>query len=202
MSLKIKTPPASLAELLLQSVCDHLRRIAALDESPAIAPDDLAHIRALTEAAVALMDGPKSKTRRALLTQTWTLCLDCWPDKITQPLSPVQSVSSVKYYSVDGLKETFGASNYKLTGLASWDPQISLLPDKSWPQTDGRDGAIEIEFVAGYGDALADVPAPILQAIRLLVAHWYESREAVAFATPHEIPMGVATLIQPYRIYR
>ena len=68
MSLKIKTPPASLAELLLQSVCDHLRRIAALDESPAIAPDDLAHIRALTEAAVALMDGPKSKTRRALLT--------------------------------------------------------------------------------------------------------------------------------------
>ena len=32
----------------------------------------------------------------------------------------------------------------------------------------------------GYGDAAGDVPEPLRQAIRLLVAHWYENRGLVA----------------------
>ncbi len=203
MSLTLKTPPASLADLMLQSVCDQLRRIAELDESPEIAPDDLEHIRALTDAAVEQMDGPISKTRRALLTQTWTLTLDCWPSKIVLPLSPVQSVSSVGYSDTDGVQQILDPLAYRVTGLASWDPTISLVNGETWPELDTIPAGIEVEFVAGYGDDLADLPAPVLQAIRMLTAHWYEQREAVltgSIAT--ELPLGVASLIQPYRIYR
>ena len=37
---------------------------------------------------------------------------------------------------------------------------------------------IELDVEVGYGDAPADVPEPLRQAIRLLVAHWYENRGA------------------------
>ena len=39
---------------------------------------------------------------------------------------------------------------------------------------------IEIDVEAGYGDAPADVPQPLRQAIELLVAHWYENRGLIA----------------------
>jgi uncharacterized phiE125 gp8 family phage protein len=35
---------------------------------------------------------------------------------------------------------------------------------------------IELDVTVGFGDAAADVPEPLRQAIRLLVAHWYENR--------------------------
>ncbi|MGE5260788.1 MAG: head-tail connector protein [Actinomycetota bacterium] len=36
--------------------------------------------------------------------------------------------------------------------------------------------AFEIAFTAGYGGAADDVPGPIKQALKLLVAHWFERR--------------------------
>lgn len=202
MSLTLKTAPDSLDELMLQSVCDHLRRIAALDESPVIAPDDLDHIRALNVAAVELMDGPISKTRRSLLTQTWIATFDYFSREMPLRLAPVQSVSSVKYIDQDGAEQTVSSALYRLYGADSWDPVVAPIFGETWPETQSTVEAVTIEFVAGYGDGLEDVPAPILHAVRMLVAHWYENREAIDFNTPHEIPLGVATLIQPYRIFR
>jgi hypothetical protein len=46
-------------------------------------------------------------------------------------------------------------------------------------------------------------PAPLLQAARMLVAHWYEAREAAALdnglTAAVEPPFGFWTLIGPYR---
>ena len=39
---------------------------------------------------------------------------------------------------------------------------------------------IEIDVEVGYGAAGSDVPEPLRQAIRLLIAHWYENRGLVA----------------------
>jgi uncharacterized phiE125 gp8 family phage protein len=59
---------------------------------------------------------------------------------------------------------------------------------------------IEIDFVAGYGDAPSDVPQPIRQALLLLVAHWYENREPVEIgATATVIPGSVSSLLSLYR---
>lgn len=45
-------------------------------------------------------------------------------------------------------------------------------------------------------------PAPLKEAVRQLVAHWYENREAsLVGVTAEEIPFGVFDLIAPYRVW-
>lgn len=202
MPLALKTPPASLAALMLQDVCDHLRRVAMLDAEPPIAPADLAHIERLTEAAVATLDGPASKTRRALLTQVWTTTFEWFAPELPLLLSPVQSIVSVKYRDPDGLLRTLGGSKYKLHGATSWDPILAPAYSETWPEIASTSCAVIVEFTAGYGDTLADVPPPLLQAIRQLVAEWYETREGLAWSSLSELPHGVRNLVQPFRIYR
>ncbi len=51
---------------------------------------------------------------------------------------------------------------------------------------------LDAEFSGGW-------PAPILQAVRLLVAHWYTHRETVAVGAMVEIPFGTAQMLAPYR---
>jgi uncharacterized phiE125 gp8 family phage protein len=63
--------------------------------------------------------------------------------------------------------------------------------------------AYEVFFTAGYGDEPEDVPAPIRQALLMLVAHWFERREPVVLgAAPQEVPATVAGLLLPYRRLR
>ena len=77
------------------------------------------------------------------------------------------------------------------------------MRDPSWPKPGRTANGIEIAFVAGYGDAAADVPAPIRQAILLLVAHWHEHREPVEIgAAKPPCPSTVSELLQPYRWVR
>ena len=52
-----------------------------------------------------------------------------------------------------------------------------------------------ITFTAGYGADPSDVPAPLRQALLLLVAHGYAHRE-----TDAGLPMMVQALIQPFRV--
>ena len=60
---------------------------------------------------------------------------------------------------------------------------------------------IEIDITCGYGDASADVPEPLRQAIRLLVAHWYENRGLIASGGEvAALPQSAAALIAPYRV--
>jgi uncharacterized phiE125 gp8 family phage protein len=56
---------------------------------------------------------------------------------------------------------------------------------------------IELDVTAGYGDSAAAVPEPLRQAIRLLVARAYESRDRVE---QDALPETVAALIAPYRV--
>lgn len=41
----------------------------------------------------------------------------------------------------------------------------------------------------------------VKHAVRLLVGHWYNSREAVAFSTPSELPFGLAAILIPMKKY-
>ena len=60
---------------------------------------------------------------------------------------------------------------------------------------------IELDVTFGFGDAAADLPEPLRQAIRLLVAHWYENRGLVAAADKSTVlPSTVAALISSYRV--
>ncbi|HEY8334021.1 MAG TPA: head-tail connector protein, partial [Tardiphaga sp.] len=66
----------------------------------------------------------------------------------------------------------------------------------------GRDVAgIEIDIEVGFGAVASDVPEPLRQAMRLLVAHWYDNRGVMAIGgSVMLLPAGVAALVAAHRL--
>lgn len=42
-------------------------------------------------------------------------------------------------------------------------------------------------------------PPPLVHAIMMLAAHWYNQRESVSTAQMHEVPDSLQALVKPYR---
>ncbi|MEM7301914.1 MAG: head-tail connector protein [Pseudomonadota bacterium] len=162
--------------------------------------DDDSLLTALEVAAVSRMDGWSGILGRCLLTQTWRVDRAGWPSDRAQEL-PFPDVGSVtvKYFDTDNVEQVVSSSNYELLEGVSGG-FIRFLPTFDSPAINSdRSDAVRIEVTAGYGDASA-VPAPLVTAIKMLVAHWYENREAVVVGSAStEVPMTVAALIAPYR---
>lgn len=120
---------------------------------------------------------------RALITQTITLLLDCFPwnskmDVIYLPMVEIQNVESLKYIDEDGVQILLDPSLYQVD-LLSEPGRIVPAPDESWPATQiRRINAVEVIYKAGYGDTADDVPEAIKSAMKLLIAGAYEMRES------------------------
>lgn len=139
----------------------------------------------------------------AMLTQSWTLVLDRWPEdgRVAIPLGPLQSVDSVKVYDADDVAQTVSPETY-VVDLSSLRPRLVRHAGAVWPTPGRPANGIEIAVTAGYGDTPGKVPQPVRQALLMLVAHWYEQREPVVFEEPDALPHGVAELLAPYRQVR
>lgn len=151
-------------------------------------------VRALITAARLHVE---AATRRLLMTQRWRLVLDRWPrGHLPIPLSPLRSVEAVRVFSEDGAPSAIPAADWSVDAA----PFAARLFAKSGRFADPgrRVAGIEVDVVVGYGDAAA-VPEPLRQAIRLLVAHWFEERLIVGQAGP-PLPRTVDALIAPYRV--
>lgn len=61
-------------------------------------------------------------------------------------------------------------------------------------------GDVALFWVAAYTGRSFNAENPLMvQAALLLVAHQYEAREAVTFASPHQLPFGVHDLLSPLK---
>lgn len=156
--------------------------------------NDDAYIASLAKAAQDALDGPSGMTGRALMTQTWKLTLGLMSGKsrLAIPVAPFQAVTTLKYYDADNVQQTADLADYIVFGD---DDRAYVEPNTAWPAMYDRPDALELVFVAGYGNRDA-VPQSIVQACFLLIAHWYEHREAVTVgAVATEVPLTVETLI-------
>lgn len=72
-------------------------------------------------------------------------------------------------------------------------------PGAQWPVVMFVPNAVQIHFTAGYGSA-ADVPSALKVAIKMLVANWYENREAAAQGVFGEIPNHIAAILWAYKV--
>lgn len=133
------------------------------------------------------------------ITQTWDIFMDAFPggDEFILPksLSPLISVTHIKYTDEDSNQSTFNSSNYAVDTYS--DPgRIRLTKDANWPSDELYViNAVEVRVVVGYGDD-ANIPQEYKQAILLLLGHWYENREQVTVGeVAREIPMGVEALL-------
>ena len=138
-------------------------------------------------------------TRRMLITQTWRLLLDVWPDGtcVEFPVGPVQDIASIRVRDLAGNAAAVDASAY--VADLHRDPArvvfVSPPPSPAWPVS-----GIEIDVVAGYGDSADNVPQPLRQAMLMLIARWHQNRgDALADASGMALPDPVVALIGPYR---
>jgi uncharacterized phiE125 gp8 family phage protein len=139
-------------------------------------------------------------TGRALLAQSWRIVLDSWPaDRTVRlPVTPFMAVTEITAYD-----DTGGAHAVPLAQFLS-EPDRLLLPHiiSGMPALRERQG-IEIDYVAGYGTEPAEVPADIRQAMLVLVAYWYEHRDAVIVAgSGAVVPTGFDLLVSQHKRVR
>jgi len=143
----------------------------------------------------------ETQTRRALITQSWRLTRDVWPATGCLALLPVpvKTLDSARFYKSDGTTLSLDLAGFALDKISA-PARLSFV--RGAPPAPQRSAAgIEIDITCGYGDAAADVPAPLRQAIRLLVAHWYENRGLIAVGSEVALlPQSVAALVAPYRV--
>ena len=160
--------------------------------------DGTEHDATLAALITAARQHIEAVTRRALITQTWELRLDEWPeDELELPHAPVQSITSIQYVDQNGALQTLSSSVYA-TELPAGDyampGEIRLAVNSTWPVILGDDGVVRIRYVAGYG-AGAAVPKALTSALLLLVQAWFDqSRDS-------SIALGAAeALLWPFRI--
>lgn len=185
MSLKLITAattyPVSLSEAKL-----HLR-VDGADEDTLVT----ALITAATEMA-------EQETGRALMAQTWELTLDAFPDAFELTRTPVQSVTSVKYYDTNGAQQTLSAGAYALSTANDFESAtIAPVVNTTWPTAQDRIDCVAVRFVAGY----STVPEPVKQWIKLMIGAMYDNREAdsISVGTPTRLRF-VDRLLDRYRI--
>lgn len=140
----------------------------------------------------------ETQTRRALITQTWRITIDNWPANGRFPIAPapLQELSAARVYDYGGVAHAIDTGSFVV------DSGASVLAFAPWalPSPGRLAAGIELDVVAGYGDAASDVPEPLRQAVRLLVAHWYENRGLAALGAVTILPTTAAALIAPYRV--
>jgi uncharacterized phiE125 gp8 family phage protein len=196
VGLSVVTPPAS-DPLTLAEAKAHLR-VTHSSEDGLIA----GYILAAREFV-------ESSTHRRLITQTLDYTIDDgWPcviargyyrSRIELPVQPVASVTSITYVDGSGNSQTLAANQY-VVRTDGPVPFIESAYSVTWPSVRCQSNAITVRFVAGT--AIGDVPNPLMQAMRMLVAHANENREAVSGGVFVEVPLGVEAFLSPYRYTR
>lgn len=137
--------------------------------------------------------------RCALLTQSWRLVLDNWPPdgRIKPKLSPLSAITAARVYDEAGTGHAIDPENFVLDAAHN----VIAVRACSLPQPGRGVGGIEIDVVAGFGDSGSDVPQALMQALRMLVAHWYDNRGLIAIgASIAVMPPSVNALIASHRV--
>ena len=178
------TEPVSLAEAKLHLRVDHADEDVMILSLIAAARLHLEHVLG-----------------RAFITQAWLYLFDDWPAgyAVNLPLAPIQSIVSVKVYDEADVATTLSPSFYLLDGL-SVPPRLVRRSPSAFPRPGRIANGVEVSFIAGHGSLASEVPAPLRQAILLLVAHWYEHRQPVEIGIEREtLPVAVLDLVAPFR---
>ncbi len=190
MALKLKTGPTS-EPITLPQAKAHLR---------VLSPDEDTLIRDLLKAA---REEVENRTGRAFMTQTWELFLDKFPESSGPILlfrAPVQSITTLAYIDTDGASQTLVVTTDFVLDAKNEPARIVPAVDKTWPATETIVNAVTVTFLAGYTSA-ALVPHGIKAAIKLMLNHRYENREAVVMGgAPILLPDAFESLIAQNRV--
>ena len=156
-------------------------------------PDDTSEDDFISGLIAAAREYCENFTGRALATQTIMLYLDSIPSEVEVPMPPLQSVDKIEVIDADNID--YLINNGEISSIIftanAQEADAHLYPINP----------VQITCTVGYD---ADIPVGIKQAMLLLVAHWYENREAVATngEVGERIALGVRSLCLQYKVAR
>jgi len=179
--------------------------------SPLSVEDVAAHLRITDVLEHPLLDtylrGAAELMERTLgirwATQTWTMILD-WADVPTgtQALemrgAPLATVTGIAYVDLAGAAQTWASASY-VVDIAALPGRIYPAYNLYWPDVRDQPKAMTITYTCGWASR-ALIPPPLQHALRLLIGHWYENREATTpDKPPADVPRGYDALVAPYK---
>lgn len=163
-------------------------------------PEDASNVTMLITAA---REKVEDYTGRQLITATWLLTLDEFPETFWLPSqapwfsrrtiwlpskAPWIAINSITYVDGAGVTQTMSASDYRFdlnTG------RIEAAYGQVWPIIRYVASAVNVTFTSGYGTTAASVPAKFRLAIKAIVLDWLENR-ALRFDMPPGVKAALA----------
>lgn len=151
----------------------------------------------------------EDRTHRLFYHTTCALYVDGFPDDSTGvvrlPVAPLVSIESVTSYDSTDAATAMSSSDYS-ADTYSEPGRLSLRANGTWPTNLRNANGGRVLFVAGHssstGSGSTGVPAacqPMVQAMKLLLAHLYENRQQVTMAPGQtvalDLPYGVEYLL-------
>jgi len=139
------------------------------------------------------------ETGRALMPQTLTGYLDCFPCEIEIPVAPITAVTGIEYYDANNTLTTLSTDVYD-TDIIGLEGRITLKQGQCWPTTRVRTNAVRVTWTAGYASAAA-IPASLRDWMLAAINAAWDNRSAAADAKIEANPF-MAGLLDPHRIIR
>lgn len=170
---------------------------------PITVAEALAHVKADSndeeswfEAAIdAAREWIEDNCNRTLLTTTWAMTLDEFPGCIVLPRPPVQSVTSIVYTDSEGASQTLDAADYVVDTGNPLRCRVVPAYGETWPDTRDQIASVVVTYVAGE-TLVSNLSPRVRHAMKLLVGHFYENREATLTGTiSKEVEFSVTALL-------
>lgn len=179
---------------------DAMSRLRAADE-------DEQEVTQMLKAATARFE---QRTQRIMLPADFewrARGFDC----LTVPVVPLRSQVTLVYLDADDAKQTVPLDQFTVEPLDDRGFRVRMKSGFVQPSLSCSDLPVRVEFEAGYDNPAesgsGDDPATArnmidVQAILMLTAHWYRSREIAADVELWDVPAAFEDLVAERRIYR
>lgn len=160
----------------------------------------------LTGLLLAACDWVQEQTGQQVMPATIVYAMDRFPNgpELRLPRPPLRSFTLLRYFDPNGSNVLLPCNEFIVDTFAR-PARIVLKPGRSWPQTDGRANGVLIEFDAGpspdtqttsvHRDPVRPLSPQLRQAIKFIVGHWYEHREAASDRRIDEVPIALQAIL-------
>jgi uncharacterized phiE125 gp8 family phage protein len=102
-----------------------------------------------------------------------------------------------RVFDAAGVAHALEVARFVVDGAAN----AIAAPCRALPVPGRAVAGIKLDVICGFGALASDVPADLVHALKILVAHWYDNRGLVAIGGGAAMqPAGLHALIAPYRV--
>lgn len=183
--LVVTAPPDPL--ITLSEAKDHLE----IDHT-----DRDTYITSLVAAASSMLDGYDGMVGKAIGDQRVTVSFREPSDvsHIDLAVYPVKSIVSVTYYDTSNVEQSLNVFDFKLVSDEDY-AYIEVNDNVTMPAAYDRADAYTFELQCGF----SETPEPIKQAVKLIVGHWFNNREAASERSIKAIYFAIDAIVGKYK---